>query len=318
MDRARCPAERRQLPRLAARGAVGRPARSTDDASACGCRAARRGHRRGHQYLELIAGQGAYTSPARPRASSFAATSVDGAVLVTKESQHVSWHRVARSRATTPSRCRSTTTTSATSTSTSRSSKDDRLYRAERRLRGAAPSRRSSQVTVTPTSRVAARASPRRSPCKVDRRRGRAGARAAEPRRRRRGASTACRPDTTPDPLRFFYRREYSRVSTAFSREYSFVGYSGTRAAAARAAAPAADARRLQGRSARASRRCARTSPTRSSGRPTSSTDAAGRRARSNVHLPRLAHHVAAHGARGHGRHAGRRARSRARRRPRI
>ena len=36
------------------------------------------------------------------------------------------------------------------------------------------------------------------------------------------------RPDTTPDPLRFFYRREFTRVFTAFSRDYSFIGYSGT------------------------------------------------------------------------------------------
>jgi uncharacterized protein YfaS (alpha-2-macroglobulin family) len=37
----------------------------------------------------------------------------------------------------------------------------------------------------------------------------------------------AIRRDSTADPLRFFYRREYSRVGTQFSREYSFVGYSG-------------------------------------------------------------------------------------------
>ena len=36
------------------------------------------------------------------------------------------------------------------------------------------------------------------------------------------------RTDSTADPLRFFYRREYSRVGTQFSREYSFIGYSGT------------------------------------------------------------------------------------------
>ena len=35
-------------------------------------------------------------------------------------------------------------------------------------------------------------------------------------------------PIDTPDPLRFFYRREYSRVGTQFSRDYSFVGYSGS------------------------------------------------------------------------------------------
>ena len=37
----------------------------------------------------------------------------------------------------------------------------------------------------------------------------------------------AVKPDQTPDPLRFFYRRDYSRVGTQFSRDYSFVGYSG-------------------------------------------------------------------------------------------
>ncbi len=36
------------------------------------------------------------------------------------------------------------------------------------------------------------------------------------------------RPDSTPDPVEFFHRRGYSQVSTQFSREYSFVGYSGS------------------------------------------------------------------------------------------
>ncbi len=36
------------------------------------------------------------------------------------------------------------------------------------------------------------------------------------------------RPDTTPDGLRVFYRTEYSRVSTDYSRQYYFVGYAGT------------------------------------------------------------------------------------------
>jgi uncharacterized protein YfaS (alpha-2-macroglobulin family) len=37
----------------------------------------------------------------------------------------------------------------------------------------------------------------------------------------------AVKADDTPDPIRFFYRREYSRVATGFSRSYYFVGYSG-------------------------------------------------------------------------------------------
>ncbi|MBA2353597.1 MAG: hypothetical protein H0V80_02900, partial [Acidobacteria bacterium] len=36
------------------------------------------------------------------------------------------------------------------------------------------------------------------------------------------------RRDTTEDPLRVFYRTEYSHVSTEYSRHYYFVGYSGT------------------------------------------------------------------------------------------
>ena len=38
----------------------------------------------------------------------------------------------------------------------------------------------------------------------------------------------AIRQDDTPDPVRFFYRREYSRVGTAFSRDYYFTGFSGS------------------------------------------------------------------------------------------
>jgi len=35
------------------------------------------------------------------------------------------------------------------------------------------------------------------------------------------------KPDDTPEPVRFFYRREYTRVNTNFSRDYYFTGYSG-------------------------------------------------------------------------------------------
>ena len=36
------------------------------------------------------------------------------------------------------------------------------------------------------------------------------------------------KPDGTPDPLRFFYRLDYSTVSTDYSRDYSFTGYAGS------------------------------------------------------------------------------------------
>ena len=36
------------------------------------------------------------------------------------------------------------------------------------------------------------------------------------------------KPDDTPDPVSFFYRRNYADVSTSYSRNYAFTGYSGT------------------------------------------------------------------------------------------
>ena len=79
------------------------------------------------------------------------------------------------------------------------------------------------------------------------------------------------KPDTTADPLRFFYRREYRRVGTQFSREYSFVGYSGTQQLllAQRQRRPFALADFKADDRTRA-RRCARSSPTPSTGWPTS------------------------------------------------
>ena len=78
--------------------------------------------------------------------------------------------------------------------------------------------------------------------------------------------------DDTPDPVRFFYRREYTRVGTTFSRDYYFTGFSGRdRLQLAGAAAPPVHAGRLQGRQAGAAARSARTFPTRSTGSAISS-----------------------------------------------
>ncbi len=58
--------------------------------------------------------------------------------------------------------------------------------------------------------------------------------------------------DATADPLRFFYQRNYSRVGTTFSREYAFVGYSGTQQLMLAMRKRPVLAGRLQGRQARA------------------------------------------------------------------
>ncbi len=102
--------------------------------------------------------------------------------------------------------------------------RNDRLYRAERRLRvppvsrtlaiavDATPLARPGQpgaisVKVTDAAGLPVRA--QLSLAVVDE------------------ALYGVRPDSTPDPVEFFHRRGYSLVNTQFSREYSFVGYSG-------------------------------------------------------------------------------------------
>lgn len=104
--------------------------------------------------------------------------------------------------------------------------KDNRLYRAERRLSVPATSRQLN-IRVTPGEPVSRPGQVGRFRISVTDSRG-------QPVRAQVSlgvideAVYGVKPDTTPDPLRFFHRRTYSRVSTAFSRDYSFVGYSGT------------------------------------------------------------------------------------------
>src|SRR5262249_12759078 len=106
--------------------------------------------------------------------------------------------------------------------------KNDRLYRAEKRVR-VPETKRELQISITTDQKVSRPREP-----------GVFTIHAADP----SGAPVraqvslsvvdeavyAVKPDTTPDPVRVVYRREYSRVSSSFSREYAFVGYSGASA----------------------------------------------------------------------------------------
>ena len=85
--------------------------------------------------------------------------------------------------------------------------------------------------------------------------------------------------DDTPDPLRFFYQRSYSRVGTQFSREYYFVGYSGHQQLMLRDAPPAVTRSPTSRPTSPRSRRSARSSPTRSTGSATWSPTRRARRA---------------------------------------
>lgn len=104
--------------------------------------------------------------------------------------------------------------------------KGDRLYRAEKRLRVPAVSKQLT-VTVTADRAVAKPREPATLTVKVQDQAGRP-VRAQVSLGVIDEAVYGVKQDSTPDPLRFFYRREYSRVTTEFSRDYSFVGYSGT------------------------------------------------------------------------------------------
>ena len=73
--------------------------------------------------------------------------------------------------------------------------------------------------------------------------------------------------DDTPDPVRFFYRREYSRVGTTFSSSYYFTGYSGRdRLQIDRSASAGRSRSRTSRAISRCRRRSARNSRTRSIG----------------------------------------------------
>ena len=78
------------------------------------------------------------------------------------------------------------------------------------------------------------------------------------------------KPDDTPDPIRFFYRREYSRVATTFSSSYYFTGYSGRdRLQLARRGRRPFTLADFKGDQPKRRRRCARNSRTRFTGSAT-------------------------------------------------
>lgn len=151
------------------------------------------------------------------------------AMLVTKEAMRVSWRQVIRPASSTP-----LTTLDVPISDGDVGDvyvnlaclRDDRLYRAERRLKVPAVSRQ-LQVSVVADQAVSKPRQPAGFTVRVLDQAGRP-VRAQVSLGVIDEAVYGVKPDTTPDPLRFFYRREYSRVGTEFSREYSFMGYSGT------------------------------------------------------------------------------------------
>src|SRR5262249_935748 len=146
--------------------------------------------------------------------------------LVTKESQHVSFHRVVKARSNQAIDVPISADDIGDTYVSIAFLKDDRLYRAERRLSVPA-TRHQLTGTAVPDRPVVRPGEPGRFALHVSDAAG-APVRAQLSIGLVDEAIYGVRRDMTPDPLRFFYRREYAEVSTQFSRNYSFVGYSGT------------------------------------------------------------------------------------------
>jgi uncharacterized protein YfaS (alpha-2-macroglobulin family) len=146
-------------------------------------------------------------------------------VLVTKEAQDVSWHQVTHAKSNETVEVPITSDDIGDTWVNVAFLSKDKLFRAERRIKVPAVSRQ-LQVTLTAEKAVSKPREPGRFLLKA------ADATGAPV----KGefslavideAVYGVKADSTPDPLQYFYRRAYSRVGTQFSREYSFVGYSG-------------------------------------------------------------------------------------------
>lgn len=178
------------------------------------------------QQLELIPDRKSY-QPGDTARFVIRGADVTGPMLVTKEGRTITWHRVSRlptgALLEVPIEEQDLGNTWINMVFL----KDDRVYQAERRV-DIPPLSQGLQVTVTAR---AALSKPREPGVFTIRTLDNAG----NPVRAQVSVGVVdeavygVKPDTTPDPLRVFYRNEYSRVSTQFSRNYSFIGYAGNR-----------------------------------------------------------------------------------------
>jgi alpha-2-macroglobulin len=179
----------------------------------------------GERELELVPDKSTY-QPGDVAHLTIRGDAAPTAVLVTKEGQQVSWRQVVRPAPGAALDVPIADGDVGDIYVNIAFLRDDRLYRAEKRLKVPATSRQ-LQVAVTADQAVSKPGVPGQFTVKVLNA-------AGQPVRAQVSlgvideAVYGVKPDTTPDPLRFFYRREYSRVGTQFSREYTFVGYSGT------------------------------------------------------------------------------------------
>lgn len=178
----------------------------------------------GDRYVELLADRRTY-APGDVARFIVRGDTPSGPVLVTKEGQHVLWHRVLRPAATDAIEVPVDAGDVGDVYVNLVYMREGRLYRAERRI-AVPPAEHTLQVSITAEDAVSRPQTPGRFTVQVLDAAG-APVRAQVSLAVIDEAVYGVRADDTPDPARFFYRREYSRVGTSFSREYYFTGYSG-------------------------------------------------------------------------------------------
>lgn len=178
----------------------------------------------GDRYLELLADKRSY-QPGDTATLIVRGETVIGPVLVTKEGQHVSFFRVLRPSATDSIQVPIDEGDVGDVFVNLVYLREGRLYRAERRL-GVAAASRTLNVSVTAQQEVSRPRDPGVFEVTVT-------DQAGQPVRAQVSLAVideavyGVKADDTPDPVRYFYRREYSRVGTTFSSSYYFTGYSG-------------------------------------------------------------------------------------------
>ena len=178
----------------------------------------------GDRYLELLADKKNY-QPGESATLIVRGETVIGPVLVSKEGQHVSWFRLLRPSATDSIQVPIDEGDVGDVFVNIVYLREGRLYRAERRV-GVAATSKTLQVAVTAQQSVSRPHDPGVFEVAVT-------DAAGQPVRAQVSLAVideavyGVKPDDTPDPIRYFYRREYSRVATTFSSSYYFTGYSG-------------------------------------------------------------------------------------------
>lgn len=177
-----------------------------------------------YRYIELLADRRTY-QPGESARLIVRGDTIAGPVLVTKEGQRVSWYRVLRPGPTDAIELPIGDGDVGDVFVSIAYLREGRLYRAERRL-GVPASSRTLQVSVTADQAVARPREPGVFSVLVTDHQGKP-VRAQVSLGVIDEAVYGVKPDDTPDPVRYFYRRDYSRVGTTFSSSYHFTGYSG-------------------------------------------------------------------------------------------